>query len=98
MKRYYKHAPYIATLIIALCLFGIFYLNAATLSQLKIQLRTQQQIIQEIQESGDTRGAQLKQLNDHLDCVVRLLSEPDSDLLTIEQVQGCKNVTSELTN
>lgn len=92
MRRLRRAAPYIAVAVIMLSLFGIFYLNAITLAQFKTQLANQQKITEQIEHSGDERSSQLQTLNNHIDCVVALLSQPNRSTVRVQDIQNCKLV------
>lgn len=94
MKRYIvdKYAPILAVLVILGCLFATIYLNTLALTQLKTELSNQQKITEQIEHSGDERSSQLQTLNNHIDCVVALLSQPNRSTVRVQDIQNCKLV------
>lgn len=80
----------ISLVIIVLSLAAIFLINAITLNQLQRQLDNQQKITHQIRANGNERASQLKRLNDHIDCIVELMSRPNRQNITITDIQGCK--------
>ena len=60
------------------------------LTQQKALLDSQNKILSRIKDSSDQRTQQIKDLQQHIDCVVELLRNSNRDSLKITDIQQCK--------
>lgn len=96
---------------LAASLIILLVLGAKTLQQsqqngvqIKRQLVQLQVAIKQLKQNASDRTTQIEtinehinQLNDHMDCVVELLSQPNRQQLSIDDIHNCKLVTTPKT-
>lgn len=76
-------------LLVIICLNTLGRVNQQLAQQQQL-LKSQQRILASIQLSSNQRTTQLNDLQNHIDCIVELLRQPNRQTLTISDLQDCQ--------
>lgn len=94
---YRRNAAVIPLTIIALCVMGVFVLQALTIGQLQDTVAKQNKLIattsdvsQQILKASKQRTDQINDVNRHLDCIVQFFAQPDRGNKAIDNIETCR--------
>lgn len=93
---FFKRHPIIPVGVIVTCAVLAFLLQIYTIAKLSDQLHKQKEatdlsnkIARQIKQNSDDRALQLKNIQDHFDCVIALLQTPSHESYYISDIQNC---------
>ncbi len=99
-----RNAQVIPLTVIALCISGIFLLQAITIGTLSQQVEYQNTVIAEtkkitenIRDNAANRTKQIDSLDRHLDCIVQFFAEPNRGAKQIADIDQCR-ISSNVQN
>jgi hypothetical protein len=78
--------------LVVLLVLGLSTLDGVNtqLSQQKQLLNSQREILTSIKSGSDQNAGHVKDLQNHIDCIVELLRQPNRASLTIKDINGCQ--------
>jgi hypothetical protein len=78
--------------LVVLLVLGLSTLDGvnAQLAQQKQLLNSQKQILTSIKDGSDQNAGHVKDLQNHIDCIVELLRQPNRASLTIKDINSCQ--------
>lgn len=96
-NRRFKAASVVFAALLLVGLVVLLVLGLQTLQGVNTQLSSQkklltnqQQTLSAITASGKQRTAQIQDLQNHIDCIVELLRQPNRASLTLKDLNGCQ--------
>jgi cell division protein FtsB len=78
-----------AVVVIIVALLGILLIMAGALNKQQAQLANQKAIIERIKDSNTQSTDEIHKLNNHIDCIVELFTQPNRHQLTIKNIKTC---------
>lgn len=97
LNRRFKIASVIFGAVLLVGLVAILVIGLQTLQGVDTQLssqkkllNSQQQVLANIKAGSDQNATNVKDLQNHIDCIVELLRQPNRSSLTIKDLNGCQ--------